>query len=119
MAARIAALDDLLGLTDLVIFPVMPGDLDDRAREQMERFVRDVVPLVPAAAVTPRGYAPSFPGGVVAALLGRQRELSGYRTPVAGLSFTGAGTFPGAGAWGAGGRNTAEVILAPRRGRAR
>ncbi|CAJ62898.1 MULTISPECIES: phytoene desaturase family protein [Frankia] len=63
----------------------------------------------------PRGYAPSFPGGVVAALLGRQRELSRYRTPVAGLYLTGAGTFPGAGVWGASGRNTAEVVLASRR----
>ncbi|MCK9877525.1 NAD(P)/FAD-dependent oxidoreductase [Frankia sp. Ag45/Mut15] len=61
-----------------------------------------------------RGYAPSFPGGAVAALLGRQRELSRYRTPVAGLYLTGAGTFPGAGVWGASGRNTAAVILARR-----
>jgi phytoene dehydrogenase-like protein len=60
----------------------------------------------------PRGYAPSFPGGVVAALTGRQPELSRYRTPVAGLYLTGAGTFPGAGVWGASGRNTAAVVLA-------
>ncbi|WP_101831801.1 phytoene desaturase family protein [Frankia canadensis] len=62
----------------------------------------------------PRGYAPSFPGGVVAALSGRPRELSRYRTPVAGLYLTGAGTFPGAGVWGASGRNTAHVILTAR-----
>jgi phytoene dehydrogenase-like protein len=59
-----------------------------------------------------RGYAPSFPGGVVAALTARQPELSRYRTPVAGLFLTGAGTFPGAGVWGASGRNTARVVLA-------
>jgi phytoene dehydrogenase-like protein len=59
----------------------------------------------------PRGYAPSFPGSVVAGLLGRPRELSRYRTPVAGLYLTGAGTFPGAGVWGASGRNTAQAIL--------
>jgi phytoene dehydrogenase-like protein len=58
------------------------------------------------------GYAPSFPGGVVAALTGRQPELSRYRTPVHGLYLTGAGTFPGAGIWGASGRNTAGVVLA-------
>jgi phytoene dehydrogenase-like protein len=58
-----------------------------------------------------RGYAPSFPGGVVAALTARQPELSRYRTPVRGLYLTGAGTFPGAGVWGASGRNTASVIL--------
>jgi phytoene dehydrogenase-like protein len=60
----------------------------------------------------PRGYAPSFPGGVVAALAGRQPELSRYRTPVQGLYLTGAGTFPGAGVWGASGRNAARVVLA-------
>jgi phytoene dehydrogenase-like protein len=59
-----------------------------------------------------RGHAPSFPGGVVAALTARQPELSRYRTPVAGLYLTGAGTFPGAGVWGASGRNTARVVLA-------
>jgi phytoene dehydrogenase-like protein len=58
-----------------------------------------------------RGYAPSFPGGVVAALTARQPELSRYRTPVRGLYLTGAGTFPGAGVWGASGRNTASAVL--------
>jgi phytoene dehydrogenase-like protein len=64
-----------------------------------------------------RGYAPSFSGGVVAALTGRQPELSRYRTPVGGLYLTGAATFPGAGVWGASGRNTAAVVLATRTGR--
>lgn len=59
-----------------------------------------------------RGYAPSFPGGVLAALTGRQPELSRYRTPVRGLYLTGAATFPGAGVWGASGRNAARVVLA-------
>jgi phytoene dehydrogenase-like protein len=59
-----------------------------------------------------RGYAPSFPGGVVAALTGREPELSRYRTPVRGLYLTGAATFPGAGVWGASGRNAARVVLA-------
>ncbi|MGF7233800.1 MAG: phytoene desaturase family protein, partial [Frankia sp.] len=59
-----------------------------------------------------RGYAPSFPGGVVAALLARRPELTRYRTPVAGLFLTGAGTFPGAGVWGASGRNAAATVLA-------
>ena len=58
-----------------------------------------------------RGYAPSFPGGVVTALTARQPELSRYRTPVGGLYLTGAGTFPGAGIWGVSGRNTASAIL--------
>ncbi|MDQ8046220.1 MAG: hypothetical protein REI11_16560, partial [Patulibacter sp.] len=59
----------------------------------------------------PRGHAPSFPGGPLAALLGRDRELTRYRTPVPGLFLTGAGTFPGAGVSGAPGRNAAQVVL--------
>ncbi len=59
----------------------------------------------------PKGYATSFPGGPLAALLGRQRELSRYTTPIAGLYLTGAATFPGAGVWGAPGRNAATTIL--------
>jgi phytoene dehydrogenase-like protein len=58
-----------------------------------------------------RGYAPSFPGGVVAALTARQPELSRYQAPVRGLYLTGAGTFPGAGVWGISGRNTASAVL--------
>ena len=58
----------------------------------------------------PRGYAPSYPGSPVAALLGKQKELSRYETPVGGLFLTGAGTYPGAGIWGASGRNAARVI---------
>ena len=60
----------------------------------------------------PRGHATSYAGGPVAALLGRDPELTGYRTPVRGLYLTGAATFPGAGVWGASGRNAASVVLA-------
>jgi phytoene dehydrogenase-like protein len=59
----------------------------------------------------PRGYATSFSGGPLAALRGDPRELTRYETPVRGLYLTGAATFPGAGVWGASGRNTARVIL--------
>jgi len=59
----------------------------------------------------PRGYATSFAGGPLAALRGKDRELTRYETPVKGLFLTGAATFPGAGVWGASGRNTARVIL--------
>ena len=63
----------------------------------------------------PRGYATSFAGGPVAALLGRGgRELTRYETPVPGLFLTGAATFPGAGIWGTSGRNAAQVVLARR-----
>lgn len=62
----------------------------------------------------PRGYATSFGGGPLAALLGRPQELTRYRTPVDGLFLTGAATFPGAGVWGASGRNCAQVVLRSR-----
>jgi phytoene dehydrogenase-like protein len=60
----------------------------------------------------PRGHAPSFLGGPLAALVGRRPELTRYETPVRGLFLTGAATFPGAGVWGASGRNAAGVVLA-------
>lgn len=59
-----------------------------------------------------RGYAPSFAGGPLGALLGRGPELTRYRTPIEGLFLTGAGTYPGASVSGAPGRNTAAVVLA-------
>ena len=65
----------------------------------------------------PRGYAPSFAGGPLSALLGKDRELTRYATPVPGLFLTGAGTFPGAGVSGAPGRNAAQVVLAGPAGR--
>ena len=58
-----------------------------------------------------RGFAPSFSGTPLSALAGRDRELTRYETPVRGLYLTGAGTFPGAGIWGASGRSTARVVL--------
>lgn len=57
-----------------------------------------------------RGKTPSFPGGPVAAL--RASERSRYRTAVRGLYLGGADTFPGAGIWGAPGRNAAAIVLA-------
>ena len=58
-----------------------------------------------------RGHATSFGGSPLSAMLGRQPELTRYETPVKGLYLTGAATYPGAGVWGASGRNTATVIL--------
>ncbi len=59
----------------------------------------------------PRGHATSFAGSPLSAMLGRRPELTRYETPVKGLYLTGAATYPGAGVWGASGRNTATVIL--------
>lgn len=60
----------------------------------------------------PRGHATSFAGGPLAALRNPDPELTRYETAVPGLYLTGAATFPGAGIWGASGRNCATVILA-------
>jgi phytoene dehydrogenase-like protein len=57
-----------------------------------------------------RGHTPAYAGSPLATLIGRNRELSRYRSPIAGLYLSGAGTFPGAGVFGAAGRNTADVV---------
>ena len=59
----------------------------------------------------PHGHATSFAGGPLAALRNKDPELTRYETPVEGLYLTGAATFPGAGVWGASGRNAALKIL--------
>jgi len=56
-----------------------------------------------------RGHTPSYGGSPLSALMGRNRELTRYRTRIDGLVMTGAGTYPGAGIWGASGRNAAHV----------
>lgn len=59
----------------------------------------------------PRGHAQTFAGTPLTAFLGKDPEQTRYETPIKGLYLTGAGTFPGAGVWGASGRNTAHKIL--------
>jgi phytoene dehydrogenase-like protein len=59
----------------------------------------------------PRGHATSFAGGPLAVFRGKDPELTQYETAVTGLFLTGAATFPGAGVWGASGRNCAGVVL--------
>ncbi|MEY2400043.1 MAG: hypothetical protein QOJ08_154, partial [Ilumatobacteraceae bacterium] len=59
----------------------------------------------------PHGHATSFAGGPLAALRNKNPELTRYETPVKGLFLTGAATFPGAGIWGASGRNAALRVL--------
>jgi beta-carotene ketolase (CrtO type) len=60
----------------------------------------------------PAGHATSFAGGPLAAFRHPHPELTRYETAVEGLYLTGAATFPGAGVWGASGRNCATVVLA-------
>ncbi|MDJ0767298.1 MAG: NAD(P)/FAD-dependent oxidoreductase [Ilumatobacter sp.] len=59
-----------------------------------------------------RGHTPSFAAAPLVTLLGRQRETTRHRTPIDGLYLSGAGTFPGAGVFGAPGRNAADAVLA-------
>jgi phytoene dehydrogenase-like protein len=58
-----------------------------------------------------RGHTPSYAGPPLRALLGRDRETTRYRTPIDGLYLSGAGTFPGAGVFGASGRNSADAVI--------
>ncbi len=58
-----------------------------------------------------RGYAPSFPGTPIDAVRGKPRPLARYRADEPGLYFTGAATYPGAGIWGASGRNAAAAVI--------
>jgi len=62
----------------------------------------------------PAGHATSFAGGPLAALRNPNPELTEYETAIDGLYLTGAATFPGAGVWGASGRNCATVVLEQR-----
>ena len=62
----------------------------------------------------PHGHATSFAGGPLAALRNSSPELTRYETPIDGLYLTGAATFPGAGVWGASGRNAALTVLQQR-----
>ena len=62
----------------------------------------------------PNGHATSFAGGPLAVFRNQHAELTDYETAVDGLYLTGAATFPGAGVWGASGRNCATVVLEQR-----
>ena len=64
-----------------------------------------------------RGHAPAYAASPLSTLAGSARELSRYRTAVTGLYLSGAATFPGAGIFGAPGRNAASVVLHDRRSR--
>lgn len=83
-----------------------PGFLDSILRFRVvtpEDFARDFG--------MSRGYVPSYSGSTMSTLLGRDRELSRYRSDIVGLFVTGGGTFPGAGVWGVAGKNAAKVVI--------
>jgi phytoene dehydrogenase-like protein len=90
---------------------VEPGFLDT-----VRNFVAMTPPRYEAEFFLERGHVPSFPDGPAAALFGRRnRSLSRHTTPIHGLFLAGGATFPGAGVWGASGRNVARVALAAMR----
>ena len=64
-----------------------------------------------------RGYTPAYSAPPLSALIGRRRDVTRYRTPIDGLYLSGAATFPGAGVFGAPGRNTADAVETDLRGR--
>lgn len=57
-----------------------------------------------------RGHTPAYAASPLVALLGSRRDTTRYRTPIAGLYLSGAATFPGAGVFGAPGRNAADAV---------
>ena len=57
-----------------------------------------------------RGHTPAYAAPPLNAFVGRHRETTRYRTPIGGLYLSGAGTFPGAGVFGASGRNAAAAV---------
>ncbi len=66
-----------------------------------------------------RGHTPSYAAPPLVAFLGRQRDTTRYRTPISGLYLSGAATFPGAGVFGAAGRNAADAVEHDLRGSGR
>ncbi|MGH2989854.1 MAG: phytoene desaturase family protein, partial [Solirubrobacterales bacterium] len=86
-----------------------PGFLEGVVRQRVV-----TPPIYESEFGCPRGCPPAFQGTPLHALVGFQRELTRYETPVDGLFLTGAGTFPGPGVWGATGRNAAAVVVARR-----
>ena len=89
---------------------------------QLDKLVNRLVALT-ASTVMQRTHTPisiwfwaaylvsSQTPGMSAVQFQRQLGLTRYETAVPGLYLTGAATFPGAGIWGASGRNCATVVL--------
>jgi phytoene dehydrogenase-like protein len=57
-----------------------------------------------------RGHTPAFAGSPLDTFLARPPELTRHRSSLAGLYLSGAATFPGAGVFGAAGRNAAAAV---------
>ncbi len=86
---------------------VMDGDF----RSQITKWRAMTPDIYERDFFMPKGHSPGYAASPLATLVGRSRELSRYKTPIKGLYLTGAGTFPGAGIFGAPGTNTAKTVL--------
>ena len=60
------------------------------------------------------GHTPSYAGSPPAALVGTQRALTRYQSPISGLHLSHAGPFAGAGISGAATRKTADLARCDR-----
>ena len=88
-----------------------PGSL------QIERYRAMTPDRYEAEFFMHRGHTPAYAAPPLTAFVGRQRETTRYRTPIEGLYFSGAATFPGAGVFGAAGRNAADAVMSDLNGR--
>ncbi len=57
-----------------------------------------------------RGHTPAYAASPLATFVRKQPELSRHETSIEGLFLSGAGTYPGAGVFGAPGRNAAAAV---------
>lgn len=57
-----------------------------------------------------RGHTPAFSGSPIDTFMARSPELTRHRSALDGLYLSGAATFPGAGVFGAAGRNAAAAV---------
>jgi phytoene dehydrogenase-like protein len=95
------------------------GDLMEPDTLQVDRFRAMTPDRYEQEFSMYRGFTPAFAASPLVPLVGAQRETTRYHTPIAGLYLSGAGTFPGAGVFGAAGRNAAHAVERDRRGSGR
>ncbi len=89
--------------------------MEPGARASVDRF-RSMTPDVYERDFSMhRGHTPAFAGSPIQALVGKDRELTRYKTGFDGLFLSGAATYPGAGVFGAPGRNAAKAVMSSRR----
>ena len=84
--------------------------MEPGARQSVQRFRAMTPDVYERDFSMHRGHTPAFAGSPLAALMGKTPELTRYRTALEGLYLSGAATYPGAGVFGAPGRNAADAV---------